>query len=643
MSVEKLFQPLRLGGLTLPNRVIMTTVKLGYSDQKGEVTDRHTAFYTRRAQGGVALITTEPLYVQRNGREIPTQLGIHDDRLVPGMRHLVDAVHAAGGRIMAHINHAGRAANPKLIPDGDLVSASDTFCPSNQVTPRPLASIEIAEIVSAFREAARRVREAGFDAIEIPFSHGYLIHQFLSPYTNQRADEYGGLFENRMRFGTEVLAGVRDQVGADFPIIVRMNAADYVEGGLELPDALELARKLEALGVNAVSVTSGTMCESVPFCLYPTGTPKAHLLPMSARIREVVNLPVIVAGRIRTPDVAREALRTGQTDLIGLGRSFLADPDWVSKVEAGDEGAILLCAACHQGCLAQLRKGAGTSCVFNPLTGREAEVSITPSDQPRNVMIVGGGPAGMEAAFVAAQRGHHVKLYEQENRLGGQFNLAAKAPHKEEFLDILQYQNLMAERAGVDIRLNTRVTPEMASSLNPDVLILATGGIPLTIHFPGLEDTRWMLASDLLDGGLRVESPTAFVIGGGLVGLETADFLASQGVKVTLVEMLDEVGGDMDPLAKAMITKRLKGNGVKIYTGTRVLRMKKNTVIVQQAEKEILFPIETVVIAVGVRSNRELPDALHESDLEIYVIGDAVEPRKALDAVREGFEVGNKV
>jgi 2,4-dienoyl-CoA reductase-like NADH-dependent reductase (Old Yellow Enzyme family)/thioredoxin reductase len=638
-----MLQPFQLGSLELPNRVVMTTVKLGYGTRKGGVTDRHIAFYARRAQGGVGLIASEPMYVQKNGRELPTQLGIHANELVPGLRRLTEAVHAAGGLIMAHINHAGRAANPKLVPAREVVSASKVLCPANQAMPRALARSEIPEVVAAFGAAARRAREADFDAIEVPFSHGYLIHQFLSPHTNQREDAYGGMFENRLRFGREVITAVREQVGSDFPIIVRLNAEDYVEGGLTIEDAVRIARDLEALGVNAISVTSGTMCETVPFCLYPSGTPKAHLLPMAARIRATTGLPVIVAGRIRSPAVAREALAAEQTDLIGLGRPFLADPDWVRKIQGGDEEAILLCAACHQGCLAQLRKGEGTHCMFNPLTGRESEIQLTKAERPRRVMVIGGGPAGLESAYVAALRGHQVSLYEQEDRLGGQFHLAARAPYKEEFLDVIRYLSLMVERARVDVRLDTRVTPQMVANVHPEVVVVATGGIPLTIPFPGLNETHWLLASDLLEGTGRVETPSAVVIGGGLVGLEVADLLASQNKRITVIEMLPDVGGDMDLLARAMLLGRLQKQNVTIHTNTKVTRLTRDTAFARQNDGEIQFPIETVILAVGVRPNRELVDALEQSGLEMYVIGDAVQPRKALEAIWEGFEVGLRV
>lgn len=640
---DPILQPQRVGTLSLPNRVVMTTVKLGYATKDGEVTDRHVAFYRRRALAGVGLLTTEPLFIRPDGREIPTQMGIHRDELVRGLAGLAESVHEAGGRIMAHLNHAGRAANPKLVGDGGLVSASDVPCPANQGVARPLTRGEIREVVLAFGQASRRIRQAGFDAVEIPFSHGYLIHQFLSPHSNLREDEYGGDFRNRVRFGREVLDAVRGAVGPDFPVVVRMNAVDYVDGGLELEDALHLANTLGEGGVDALSVTSGTMCETVPFCLYPAGTPEAHLLPMAGRIREISGLPIIVAGRIRTPEVARRALESGQTDLIGLGRPFLADPDWVLKVRAEDEEGILLCAACHQGCLGTLRKGLGTGCLANPLTGRESRFDLKPADTPRKIVVVGGGPAGLKAAAVAASRGHQVSLFEEKDHMGGQLTLAARAPHKEGFQDVVRHLELMARRSGVAIHMSSHIDRDDLMAGKPDAVVLATGGIPLTALFPGLESVPWAMAGDIMEGKIPLEAESLLVIGGGLVGLEAADFISAREKKVVLVEMLQEVGAKLDPLPRVMLLKRLRAKGVEIHTATHVAKIEPGKVELEKEGEIFEVPAEMVVLAVGVRANRDLVEELEGSGLEIHTVGDALEPRGAGEAILEGLEAGAAV
>jgi len=651
MNSDKLLQPIQIAELTIPNRVLMTTVKLGYGNTSGEVTDRHIAFYVRRAEGEVGLISSEPLYIHPSGKELPTQLGIDADSMQSGLSRLTDAVHAAGGLIMAHINHAGRVANPKLVPEAERISSSDVLCQTNKVTPRALSRKEIPEQILRFREAARRAVQVGFDAIEIPFSHGYLIHQFLSPFTNRREDDYGGSLENRLRFGEEVVAAVRDEIGAGFPLIIRMNAGDYVEGGLTIEDGERIAPILESWGVHALSITSGTMCESPAFCLYPMATPKAHLAPMAARIRGKVSIPVAVAGRIRTPGVAREILSMEQADWIGLGRPFLADPDWVKKTAAGDEESILRCAACHQGCLTELRKGHGTSCMFNPLTGRESEITLTAVQEPRGVMVIGGGPAGMEAAIIAAQRGHRVTLHEKDDRLGGRFREAAQVPYKEEFSDLIRYQQVQLARNGVEIHLNSRITAAEVNEEDPEVVIIAVGAEPIVPPFPGLEETRWMTAYDLLDGRAQVATSTAFIVGAGTAGLETAEFLAQNGVRCTVVKRRPELGASLDPLSRNLLLRRLESQGVDVRTGLEVVRFEttegQTTVIANswpdgESTPPHRLPAETVIISLGLRSDPSLSDSLGDRE-NVFSIGDSVAPREALDAILEGFEVGRMI
>jgi NADPH-dependent 2,4-dienoyl-CoA reductase/sulfur reductase-like enzyme len=359
-----------------------------------------------------------------------------------------------------------------------------------------------------------------------------------------------------------------------------------------------------------------------------------------------------VAGRIRTPDVARETLALGQADWIGLGRPFLADPDWVSKTEAGDEVAILRCAACHQGCLTELRKGHGTSCLFNPLTGRESEVQITLAERPRQVTVAGGGPAGMEAAIIAAQRGHHITLYERVDRLGGRFRQAAQVPYKEEFADLIRYQQVQLQRTGVEVHLNTQVTPEMIAAEQPDAVVIATGTQPIVPAFPGLKESRWMTAYDLLDGRAEVSTRTAFIVGAGTAGMEVAEYLAGRGIRCIVVKRRPEIGGKLDPLAWALLLRRLESLGVEVRTGVEVVRFEtdeqgQTTVFAQpwprqEGAPELRFPAETVIIALGLRADRSLADAL-AGQPDVYTIGDCVEPREVLDAVYEGFEVGRTV
>jgi NADPH-dependent 2,4-dienoyl-CoA reductase/sulfur reductase-like enzyme len=498
-----------------------------------------------------------------------------------------------------------------------------------------LGKARIRDLIQAFAASTTRARDAGFDAVEIQCGLGYLIAQFLSPRTNQRTDEYGGSEENRGRFAREVLEAVRDTLDGAVPIIVRISASEQVDGGLNLDDSRRLSLRMVDWGISAVHVVTGSACDTPPWYYQHMSLPEGVNERFATDIKSTTGVTTIVAGRLGDPTHIDEIIGTGQVDMVALGRPLIADPDLPRKMADGRTDEIVLCGSCLQGCLASVKAGLGLACIINPEVGNETEIE-KPSERERHVVVVGGGPAGLTAAIVARRRGHRVTLLER-NGLGGQFTLAPLAPGKAAMARTLNSLLRSAYLSGANIRTGINATTEMVEILEPDVVLLATGAEPVTLPIEGLDGA--LTAKDVLnqtcDTGNRV-----LIVGGGLVGIEVAEFLAIRGKTVTVIEMLGDIARDMEPITRKLTLNRLQELPIEIFKETELQSVHAGRALALGPEGERdLGQFDSVVLAVGTRSNHELAVPLMAAGLEVHVVGDAADLKQIIGAVRSAREV----
>ncbi len=638
--MQPLFSPFAIKNIQLRNRIVMPGLASFLIKNDGTITDATVEHYRRRAGGGPAMIILEACAVSPEGVVSNHQARIYDDRFIDGLSRIAAVIKSEGSVAAVQIHHGGRQTSIKVIGRKPL-APSPIPCPTIRGEVETLSLDGIQEIVKKFGDSAERARQAGFELIEIHGAHGYLINQFLSKISNIREDEYGGDTVGRSRFAIEIVEEVRKRLGPDFPLSFKISAQEFVPGGLTVEESIEILKYLVTAGIDVVQVSAGNDLTPEWIC-QPMFMPKACLADSADRVKKALNIPVMAVGRINDPMVANEILINGQADLVCIGRGLLADPEMPNKAREGRLDEIRTCIACNT-CMESIFRKGRIECLVNPMLGREKEMAFVPTQNPKKVMVVGGGPGGLNVAWVAAKRGHKVHVYEKRGSLGGQLLPGSIPGHKQELRSLIKFQEKQIEKFGVECHLNHEVQIEDIQAMKPDVVILATGSQPLIPQVPGIDNDIVLTYEDVLN-----ESPPAFkkvvVIGGGATGLELALHLAEYGCAVNVVEMLDKVGIGLEPMTRKILLRKLKETHVKIMTETRLLRVETNGVRLAHSDgSEQMLEAEKVILAAGTRPLDKLYKKVKSLGYETYQIGDCLETRSAKAAIFDSAVLGRSI
>ena len=637
-----MFSPIRIGNVTVPNRFVVPPMGNNFANTDGTLSERSKAYYQERAKGGFGLITIESTVVYREAKGGPRKPCLFSDDTVESFREVADACHAYGAKVSIQLQHAGPEGNSKLT-GYPLKAASAMPAACGREVPEAVSNEEIYRIIECYGDAARRAQQAGIDMVEVHCAHGYLVSTFISERTNHRTDEFGGCFENRMRLPRLIIENIRKKTGGNLPILCRINASDEVEGGQSVQDAAAVAAYLEEeCGVDALNITRAVHLHD-EFMWAPGVTHGGFNADLVSEIKRAVTVPVIAVGRFTEPQYAELLVKQVRTDLVAFGRQSIADPQLPNKARTGRLEEMMPCIGCLLGCVPNMFAGKTVSCAVNPCVGREAE--LTPAEVAKKVVVVGGGPAGLYAAALCAKKGHQVTLLEKGAELGGSFRIASFPTGKGQLSSAIRAMIVRCKKAGVDIRLNTEADEKTLKELQADAIILATGSTPLILPIPGLKESGYVTAQDMLLGKAEV-GKKVLVVGGGMVGCEAAEYLAERGHEVAIIEMKDVIAADVVPENRRYMFENFKRNHVQLQPGAKVGQFYTDGVDYTMADGSAgsLRGFDNVVLAMGTRKYDPLSEAAASAAKEVIVIGEALQsPGNAVVVTKDAFEAAKAI
>ena len=642
MKFPTMFSPVQIGTVTVPNRFVVPPMGNNLANTDGTLSDRSLSYYQARAKGGFGLITIESTVVYREAKGGPRKPCLFSDDTVESFRRVADACHAYGAKVSIQLQHAGPEGNSALT-GYPLKAASAMPASAGREIPEAVSNEEVYRIIECYGDAARRAQQAGIDMGEVHCAHGYLVSTFISQRTNNRTDEFGGCFENRMRLPRLIIENIRRKTGGNLPILCRINACDEVEGGQSVQDAAAVAAYLEQeCGVDALHVTRAVHLHD-EFMWAPGITHGGFNADLVTEIKRAVSVPVIAVGRFTEPQYAELLVKQGRADLIAFGRQSIADPELPAKARNGQLETLSPCIGCLLGCVPNMFVGKPITCAVNPCVGRECELTSAP--EKKRVTVVGGGPGGLYAAWVCAVRGHQVTLVEKANELGGNFRIAAYPTGKGQLTEAIRSMIVKCQQAGVDLRCGVEADEMLLRSLAPDAIILATGSTPLLLPIPGLSDCGYVTAQDMLDGKAQM-GKNVLVVGGGMVGCEAAEYLAERGHQVTVIEMKDVIAADVTPENRRYMFENFEENHVLLRPGAKVTQFYADGVdyALVDGSTGSLRGYDNIVLAMGSRSNTALKETAEKVAGQVLVIGEAAKaPGNAVLATGDALEAALKI